>query len=378
MMLLALTALGLGLWLGARRSRPAESPSHAAAPSGTPSLAAGSSAAAPALVRPPGNAPPPHVEPFPQPPCWGALLDFDRHASLDSLRQALLAALAAGDPLLLQYLEDRLTEVVGGDAGAAMTVLGWAESAGPPLSTHLLSAVKQTAAVQQPQVADRLLAMGSSADLPLDARRAALEALETQRRLTPERLQGLKAVAMDDHSDEAAWVAARTIGRVMTEEFGRSGGSGPYLKELIDIGQRSGEAAVRTLALEMASYGDIPVDKASLPSLAKILSSDPDRQVREMAAFRLGLSRDPKTAQTALASAFSGESDLCVRWAIFRFAVRASGEKALPLLDKLSRIDPRLRPDYEDFVAIYGRGVVDFARVWQEKPERIQCGDDGE
>ena len=56
--------------------------------------------------------------------------------------------------------------------------------------------------------------------------------------------------------------------------------------------------------------------------------------------------------------------------------MRAAGEKALPFLDKLSKIDPRLRPDYEDFVAIYARGTVDFARVWLEKPERIQCLDD--
>ena len=65
-----------------------------------------------------------------------------------------------------------------------------------------------------------------------------------------------------------------------------------------------------------------------------------------------------------------------MRWAIFRFAVRAAGAKALPLLDKLSTMEPRLRPDYEDFVAIYARGTVDFARVWLEKPERIQCLDE--
>lgn len=378
MMLLAVLALALGLWLGTRGGGRKSGTQVTKAPSGQPSLAAGSGSLSPAIVRTAGGPTAPTPEQLPQPPCWSQLVDFDQHASLDSLHRALLAALPAGDALLLQYLEERLAEVIGDDVTRAQSVLGWAEAAGPPLSTHLLAALKQTPAVQRPQIADKLLALGGDANQPLDARRAALEALETQRSLPPERLEGLKAVAMDDHSDEAAWVAARTIGRVMTDEYKRSGTTGPYLKELIDIGQRSGEAAVRSLALEMASYGDIPVDKASLPTLAKVLTSDPDRQVREMAAFRLGLSRDPKAAQAALSSAFSGESDLCVRWAIFRFAVRAGGERALPLLDKLSRIDPRLRPDYDDFVAIYARGVVDFARVWQEKPERIQCLDEGE
>ncbi len=306
------------------------------------------------------------------------MLALDQGASLDSLKAALRAALAAGDPLFLQYLEDRLAEIIGGDVTSAQTVLSWAEAAGPPLSTHLFAALKQAPAVHKPEIADQLLSISGRSEQPLDVRRAALEALETQRSLPPERLDRLKAVALDDHADEAAWVAARTIGRVMTSEYQRSGDAGPYLKELVEIGRGAGDAAVRSLALEMASYADIPVDKTSLPSLTKVLTSDPDRQVREMAAFRLGLSRDPKAAQSALASAFSGENDLCVRWAIFRFAVRANGEKALPLLDKLSRIDPRLRPDYDDFVAIYARGIVDFARVWQEKPERIQCLDEGE
>ena len=376
--IVAVLALALGLWLGSQRGwRSKLGP--VADPGADRGVAVSNVAGAPAAQAAGSRAEPTAPqEQLPQPPCWADVFQLDEHASLDSLRQALLAALAAQDPLFLQYLEERLAEVIGGDGARALTVLSWAESAGPPLSTHLLAALKQTQAVQQPQVADKLLALGADAQQPLDARRAALDALETQRSLPPERLQRLKSVALDETSDEAAWVAARSIGRVMTEEFKRSGSTGAYLNELIDIGQRSGDAAVRSLALEMASYADIPVERTSVSALSKILASDPDRQVREMAAFRLGLSRDPKTAQSALATAFSGESDLCVRWAIFRFAVRANGAKALPLLDKLSRIEPRLRPDYDDFVAIYSRGVVDFARVWQEKPERIQCMEEGE
>ena len=375
----AVLALSLGLWLGSRHVWRAavDGPAPDRASAGAEAISAGAHSMGgvdSALASLSGTP----QEQLPLPPCWPDVFALDEHASLESLRAALVSALSAQDPLFLEYLEDRLAEVIGTDSARALTVLSWAEAAGPPLSTHVLSALKQAPAVQNAQVADRLLALGADASASLDARRAALDALETQRSLPADRLQRLKSVALDETSDEAAWVAARTIGRVMTEEFRRSGSAGAYLNELIEIGQQSGEAAVRTLALEMASYADIPIERGSVPTLSKILSSDPDRHVREMAAFRLGLSRDPKAAQGALSSAFSQESDLCVRWAIFRFAVRASGAKALPLLDKLSRIEPRLRPDYDDFVAIYARGVVDFARVWQEKPERIQCVEEGE
>ncbi len=318
------------------------------------------------------------VEKLPIPPCWEGLFALDEHPSLLSLRDALRAAIAGEDPLLIDYLQERLAEVIGEDSGSALAVVGWATESGPPLSNHLLAAVKHTAAVQQKAVADKLLALGADGKQGLDVRRAALDALETQRTLSPDALGQLKSVAMDQHADEVAWMATRTIGKVMTEEFGRSGSAGSYMKELLDIGQHSADTAVRSLALEMPSYGNIPVDKSALSQLGQVLARDSDRAVREMAAFRLGLSRDPGEALSHLGGAFAGERDLCVRAAIFRFAVRAAGSKALPLLDKLSKIEPRLRPDYEDYAAIYARGTVDFARVWLEKPERIQCLDEGE
>lgn len=327
----------------------------------------------------PGQSSPPQgpiqqQEQLPIPPCWEGLLDLDEHATLDSLREAMLGGLH--DPLILEYLEARLSEVIGADTQAALRVLESAKDAGPPLSTHLLAALQKSSAVQKPQVAEKLLALGADGKQSQELRKAALEALETQHSLTPPMLSRLHSIAMDEHSDEAAWLAARTIGKVMTEDFQRGGSAASYLKELLDIGQHSGEAAVRSLALEMPSYANVPMDKSALTVLAQVLARDPDRSTREMAAFRMSLSRDPNQALTLLAAAFDSERDLCVRWAIFRFAVRAAGPRSLPVLDKMSTTDPRLRPDYEDFVAIYARGVVDFARVWQEKRERIQCIDE--
>jgi hypothetical protein len=319
------------------------------------------------------------VEKLPVPPCWEGLFALDDRPTLHDLRDALRSALAASgdDPLLLEYLQDRLSEVIGNDAQAALQVVGWASSYGPPLSTHLLAAVKNTEAVQQKGVAEKLLALGGDVGQNMDLRRAALGALETQKTLGTEALGQLRGVAMDARSDEVAWMATRTIGKVMSGEFARSGQAGAYVKELLDIGQHSGDPAVRSLALEMPSYGNIPMGSAQLGTLAKVLANDPDRGVREMAAFRLGLSDNPDQALTLFALAYEKEKDLCVRWAIFRFAVRAAGQKSLPTLEKFANLDPRLRPDYEDFAAIYARGVVDFERVWLEKKERIQCLDDG-
>lgn len=366
--------LVVALWLFRSQRRPAHQTEKEAEP-----IASSAQESSTAKADKPGPSSPVQgpnrpAEQLPIPPCWEGLLDLDEHATLDSLREAMLAGLH--DPLILEYLEARLSEVIGADTQAALRVLESAKDAGPPLSTHLLAALQKSAAAQKTQVAEKLLALGADGKQSQELRKAALEALETQHSLSQPMLSRLHSIAMDEHSDEAAWLAARTIGKVMTEDFQRGGSAASYLKELLDIGQHSGEAAVRSLALEMPSYANVPVEKSALAALAQVLSRDPDRSVREMAAFRMGLSRDPNQALTLLAAAFEEERDLCVRWAIFRFAVRAAGPKSLPVLDKMSTTDPRLRPDYDDFVAIYARGVVDFARVWQEKRERIQCLDE--
>lgn len=312
------------------------------------------------------------------PPCWEGLMALDENPTLDELRAALLSAAAKGDPLLIEYLQARLAEVIADRSDAALTVIGWATQASPPLTGQLLEALKRAPAAQQRGVAEKLLQLGEDDNQGHDIRRAAIDALDSQKRLGAASIARLKTVALDEQSDEVGWVAARTIGRVMVEDYKHGGHFEGYWRELLDVGQRSSETAVRSLALEMPSYGDIPVDNDSIAKLTKILKQDPDRQVREMAAFRLGLSREPDKALQAFGEAFGGEKDLCVRWAIFRFAVRAAGEKALPLLQQLSSVEPQLRPDYEDFRKIYESGNVDFVRVWLSKPERHQCLEDAE
>lgn len=373
LIVVAVLAVALGLWLGRPRSLTRLLPQPGMEAEPAPSLvSSGGPKSAPGST---GGTPLPE-EQVPTPPCWEGILAIDQGGSLDDLFAAL--GLAADDPLLREYLQERLAQLVGDNAASALAVIGRAAQAGPPLAGYLLEAVKRAPAAQQAKVADKLLALGTDENASHELRRAALDALDSQHRLPAESIQRLKAVALDEKSDEVGWVAARTLGRVMVEDYQRTGHFTEYWRELLDVGQRSTDAAVRSLALEMPSYGDIPVDSGSIEKLGQILKTDPDRQVREMAAFRLGLSREPERALQVFRDSFGSESDLCVRWAIFRFAVRAAGAKALPLLAQLAAVEPRLRPDYEDFRSLYQSGNVDFVRVWLGKPERIQCLEEGD
>jgi hypothetical protein len=322
----------------------------------------------------PAEPPPAAPEVLPMPKCWQGLLALDQHGALDELGTALANAASQGDNLLATYLQQRLAERVGDDALAALQVIAWAEKSGIP--GLYLEALKNTPAIQDAQVAERLLHLGENAGASFELRRASLEALETQHRFTPESMGRLKKLALDQNLDELAWMATRTLGRVMKEDFERTGSFQPYWQELLDIGQSSEEAAVRLLALEMPSYSNPLIDGSSLDALSELMRKDADKSVREMAALRLSLTGEPDKALKAFEAAFPLEQELCVRWAIFRFAVRAAGAQALPLLERFAALEPQLAPDYTDFKELYAAGATDFARIWQSKPERIQCHED--
>lgn len=324
-----------------------------------------------------GPAQPPHHEPkgevLPLPGCWDGVAALDENPSLDALRQAVAAAAGAQDKELAEYLQERLTELIGADAAKALQVLDWAEKSQQPELGVYLEALKDAAAVQDPRVVERLLKMGEDKGAQLINRAAAMDTLETQKHLSPANIQRLKAVALDLSTDSAGWVATRTLGRVMKEDYERTGNFAPYWKELLDIGEKSEDMAVRLLALEMPSYSDPLIGGDSIDRLAKIMRTDRERDVREMAAFRLAVTEEPQKALDAYRDAFPAEPDECVRWAIFRFAVRAAGPQALPLLAQMAAQDPRFLLDYQDFQKLYAEGTVDFARIWLGKEERHQC-----
>ncbi|MDC0707562.1 HEAT repeat domain-containing protein [Stigmatella sp. ncwal1] len=370
---LLLIALGAA-WFS-RRSGPSERVSEAlpaspappalGAPSAFPSAAAG----APTV---PGERKP-KEDILPMPGCWEGVAEFDKNGSLETFRQALSAAAGAGDSELLLYLQERLTELIAEDTGKALQVLAWAEKSAPPELGVYMEALKRAPAVHQPQVVERLLKMGEDSGAQPSNRAAAMDALESQKRLSASSIQRLKALAMDPATDAAGWMATRTLGRVMKEDYERTGTFAPYWNELLDVGEKSEDLAVRLLALEMPSYSDPLIGGESMDRLAGIMRKDPERDVREMAAFRLAVTEDPQKALEAYRTAFPLEKDECVRWALFRFAARAAGPGALPLLQQMAAQDPRFAQDYQDFQRLYAEGTVDFARIWLGVQERHRC-----
>jgi hypothetical protein len=307
------------------------------------------------------------------PLCWQGLGELDKTLSFDNFRQALEAAVAGPDRYLAGYLQERLTELIGNDTGRALEVVGWAKDAPAPYLGVFIEALKASDAVHSPKVVDALLKIGEDKGALLINRGAVLDALDTQKRLGPAQLQRVKALALDESLDSTSWLATRTIGRVMKEDFERTGTFAPYWKELMDLSEKSDDMAVRLLALEMPSYSNPVLDGDSIDRLSKIMTTDRERDVREMAAFRLAVTEEPEKALEAYRNAFPTEQDECVRWALFRFAVRAAGANALPLLQQFATQDPRFAADYQNFQQLYAQGTVDFSRIWLGVEERHNC-----
>jgi hypothetical protein len=372
---LIVAASAVLMWRGSSSSaeKASASSGSGAGASGSGTRAQGLAQTGPAGETAPAGEKQPKKEQIPIPGCWEGTLAFDQSATLDTFRAALAEAVAAKDRHLATYLQERLTELVGEDAGKALQVLSWAEQASQPELGVYMEAIKATAAVHQPAVAERLLKMAEDNSLQLLNRAAALDSLETQRKMTPATLQRLKTLAMDVSLDSVSWMATRTMGRVMKEDFERTGTYAPYWKELLDIGGKSEDMAVRLLALEMPSYSNPILDGASIEKLSEVLRKDPERDVREMAAFRLAVTQEPQKALEAYQAAFETEQDLCVRWAMLRFAIRAAGAEALPVAEQFAKKEPRLQQDYLDFKELYSAGTVDFARIWLDKKEHHDC-----
>ncbi|WP_375770204.1 HEAT repeat domain-containing protein [Archangium gephyra] len=371
----ALFLIVLGAALVSRRAGQAGEESSDSSASAQASAGKSRGAANPTTAGGPAQPkePTPKEDILPMPGCWEGIGEFDKSTSLDNFRQALSAAVGAGDRELAQYLQERLTELIGGDSSRALQVLDWAEKSQQPELGVYMEALKDATAVHDPKVVERLLKMGEDPGAQLVNRAAALDTLESQKSLSPSSIQRLKAVALDVSTDSAGWVATRTLGRVMKEDYERTGNFAPYWKELMDIGEKSEDMAVRLLALEMPSYSNPIIGGDSIERLSTIMQKDKERDVREMAAFRLAVTETPEKALEAYRTAFPTEQDECVRWAIFRFAVRAGGAQALPLLAQMAAQDPRFVQDYQDFQKLYAAGTVDFARIWMGKEERHQC-----
>jgi hypothetical protein len=300
--------------------------------------------------------------------CYAGYLEREAPHGLEGVRAAIRQALARKDPAALRFLEERLAEVIGKDAAAALQVVEWARTAQEPELSLYLGAVRETEAVRDPAVVERLTALAETHADP-GHQALAVIALETQPRFEPALLERLTTLAKKDTlAPGVVMSTVRTIGRVMDNDFQRTGRLEPYMSKLLEVALDSTEPDVRGLALEMGTYPDARIEGPALQQMAKLQAEDPDPDVREMAALVMSSGRDTQAVLDAFRASFPREKSECVRWALVRFAVRAAGPRALPLLKDFARQDTRFQRDYAEFKALYDAGHVDFDHVFLNKP----------
>ncbi|HZI07024.1 MAG TPA: hypothetical protein VEZ71_23590, partial [Archangium sp.] len=291
---------------------------------------------------------------------------FNESVTLETFLEWARPMLAVKDPLVREYLMGRLGELIGEDEGRASEVLGWAREASPAEFKLLLGGLRNSKAL--PKMAAQLTALGLDEKLDLGRRAGFLDELQRMPRLEPAALDKLATFAQDASSGEAGWVTTRAIGRVMQEDFKKSGNFKPYLNKLLSIGTQSADEQVRYLALEMGMSADAPLDTHAIERLGKLLATEGSEDVRMMAAHELSMSEDKSQALDLYGKNFEIEKDLCVRWALFRFAARTAGKDALPVMANMAMTDPRFQGIYQEFEKLYASGIVDFGRIWFSLP----------
>jgi len=294
--------------------------------------------------------------------CWEELERFNDAVTLETFREWAGPLLAVKDPLVLEYLKGRLAELIGDDEGRASEVLGWAREASAAEFKLFMGGLRESPAL--PKMAARLTELGLDEKLDLGRRAGFLDELQRMPRLEPAALDKLAAFAQDASSGEAGWVTTRAIGRVMQEDYKKTGNAKPYLDKLLTIGTQSMDEQVRYLALEMEMHAEVPLDTQAIKRLGKLLSTEGSEEVRMVAAHDLSLSEDKSQALDIYAKTFEVEKDICVRWSLFRFAARTAGKDALPVMANMAMSDPRFQGIYQEFDRLYASGIVDFSRIW--------------
>jgi len=363
---------GIGFVTSARAphgddSGPEDSPGGPSPASPRP--ASGSVQAAPeALAAPPR---------FESTTCWPELEQFNEQVTIANFREWAAPLLAARDPHVRDYLKERLTELIGDDAERARQVLDWARDAGPLDFKVYVTALRNSEAIHRPQVAARLLDMSLDPTLGASHRAGFLSALDTQKRFDAAALTRLTDFAREPASGEAGWAATRTLGRVMKRDFEQGGGASPYLDKLLTIGAESPDEQIRYLALSMPMHAAPVLDAKATERYTRILATEGSEDGREAAVHNLALSEDTQQVLELFSRTFVTEPDVCVRWALFRYAARAGGKDALPRLADMALADPRFQSDYQNFERIYASGTVDFIRLWDSLPDQDphRCSD---
>ncbi len=311
---------------------------------------------------------------FSEQTCFPELARFNDGVTLETFRDWAAPLLASKDALVRDYLKSKLAELIGDDAGRAGQVVDWARDAQGAEFKVLLSGLRESDAVQKPQVAARLLEAGMDPKLPIERRAGLLSALDTQKHLTPDAMDRMADFARDPASTEAGWAATRTLGRVMARESENLGDASPYLDRLLTIATDAPDEQIRHLAQTAPLHNSPVLDAKTTDRFARILQSEGNEDGRDAAAQVLAMSDDKERVLKLFADSFPREQSVCVRWALFRFSARVAGREALPVMANMAAVDPRFQPLYAIFETLYAQGNVDFIRVWNELPDQNPFG----
>ncbi|HSP76884.1 MAG TPA: hypothetical protein VLQ93_00025, partial [Myxococcaceae bacterium] len=266
--------------------------------------------------------------------------------------------------------KERLTELIGNDAGRALQVMDWAREAQGKSFGVFMMALRDSEAVQLPQVSAKLLDMGLDDSIEPGRRAGILSALDTQKQLQPGALERLATFAKDPASGEAGWAATRTIARVMKRDFNQNANISAYMDKLLTIGVESPDEQIRYLGQMMPMHVAPILDAETTERYARILATEGNEDGRDAAAHVLSRSEDKQQVLDLFARTFETDPSVCVRWALFRFSARVAGKAALPVMANMALIDSRFQPLYQNFEQIYSSGTLDFVRVWNSLPDQ--------
>ncbi len=128
----------------------------------------------------------------------------------------------------------------------------------------------------------------------------------------------------------------------------------------------SSDACVRAPAVEALSMKE--ADDGQLSSVVGLLRKDADVAVRIAAMDKLGEVRAAHRGQALreIEEAYGRDADEDVRYVAILAAVRAGRADALPVLRRMSEVDPALAPVVERFTTVLATGVVDLDAILEE------------
>lgn len=302
--------------------------------------------------------------------CWTGLKALASGTeSFADMKRAIEAAFLTGDERLLQFLTERLGEMLRADPSLANAVLDWARASQEHgVIAAYAAAIADSGAANRADVRSQLLAMAAdSADL--EHQGAALAMLEGASSLNAGEIDSIVAAGRSVHQDFNSQLAMRTLGVVMERDCAQ--GCAEYVDGILDIAEGVPDPDAQRFAAELMTMVPDALPPRAVSALSLQLSESPDAWTRQMASLALASNGATDDVLAIFRDAFARETDFCTRVALFRDAAAAGGPEALPLMKEFAQAEPELLDDYQLFVRVYESGVVAFDQVVHELFDQI-------